>query len=444
MARVQRAPNGKYYDVETKREVTKDGKPISIVNSNQKSTSKNLTSGLSVPKGITSVQTPVDKLKESQIKAQETTKNLTSGLSVPKGITSVQTPSDRLKDSQIKAQDKKVVSEVKPKIEVKKEEEVKPVDEVKVVPDNQVTPSDTSITKEITSSKAYSDLIEAQKAKTISDLDAIKQQALGKIGQQQAAINPQFEAQRAQAATQSMQQARNFAEYMAARGQTNAGITAQAELSRGSGLTRQLGEIGQQQQAAQQDVAMRRSVIEQDYLNKIANATTEAEIQKAAKEYQDLIKQEERTYQESRQTLQREQELADIASSREFAKQQSAEQRQFAREQQQATKDLATFRAGLEPPRAEKQEEYNFFNDPDFEDIYSQIVNNQLLDYVNEQDRGMPDRRRVVDSNPVSIYESILRNRINLVNEFGEKAYKILLDTAKDKLPKETFNAELG
>jgi hypothetical protein len=31
-----------------------------------------------------------------------------------------------------------------------------------------------------------------------------------------------------------------------------------------------------------------------------------------------------------------------------------------------------------------------------------------------------------------------------LVNEFGEKAYKILLDTAKDKLPKETFNAELG
>ena len=288
---------------------------------------------------------------------------------------------------------------------------------------------------ETPSSKAYSDLIEAQKAKTISDLDAIKQQALGKIGQQQAAINPQFEAQRAQAATQSMQQARNFAEYMAARGQTNAGITAQAELSRGSGLTRQLGEIGQQQQATQQDVAMRRSVIEQDYLNKIANATTEAGIQKAAKEYQDLIKQEERTYQESRQTLQREQELADIASSREFAKQQSAEQRQFAREQQQAGQ------------QAEQQSEKNKQEQQQVEQQQDSFANS-AIDLVRQSKIQVPARPEIRNPfngfilseavpeqfktvSPSEILDNIIQNAEEMRSTYGDKNYERILKEAR-------------
>lgn len=149
-------------------------------------------------------------------------------------------------------------------------------------------------------SQLFENLLSASKQKTISNLDLTKQKALEQISQQQSQLTPQYEALRSQAAAQSMQQARNLAEYMAARGQTMSGLAAQSELSRGIGLTKQLGQIGQQQQLAQQDLANRKSMIEQDYLSKVANAQSDFELKQLEKAYTDAVKAEERAYQKQK------------------------------------------------------------------------------------------------------------------------------------------------
>lgn len=134
--------------------------------------------------------------------------------------------------------------------------------------------------------------------RTISQLKAGKEQALISLGQAQAALAPQYESQRARAATQSMQQARNFGEYLAARGQSTSGLAAQAELTRGAGLTRQLGEIGQQQQSAQDQLNANKAKIQSDFQLAIANAKSDAEIARLNEAFRQAVKQEDRAYNE--------------------------------------------------------------------------------------------------------------------------------------------------
>jgi len=248
------------------------------------------------------------------------------------------------------------------------------------------------------SQKSFQDLLAASKQKVLSNLDLTKQKALAQIGQQQSQLTPQYEALRSRAATQSMQQARNLAEYMAARGQTMSGLAAQSELSRGMGLTRQLGQIGQQQQIAQQDLANRKSMIEQDYLSKVANAQSDFELKQLEKAYTDAIKAEDRAYQE----------------------QKTAEERAYKLQQDTS-----------------KPEKYDYNTDPSFSDIYNQIVTGKELRYVNQQDVGLPERRRGFSITPEEMYNKIVADRITLVKTFGEDGYKVLLSTAKDKLPKQ-------
>jgi len=247
-----------------------------------------------------------------------------------------------------------------------------------------------------TSDNAQAKLLEAEKQKTISDLGIVKNQALAQIGQQQSAIAPQFDAQRAQASTQSMQQARNFAEYLAARGQSTSGIAAQAELSRGSGLTRQLGNIGQQQQAAIQDVATRKSIIEQDYLGKIANATTQVELQKLQKDYSDAIKNEERAFQ----------------------KQQTESNRAY---QESLT---ASDRAYRESQIASQEPKYNYLTDPDFNQLYSSFVKSE---FVNSE--GTTTKLE-----PQKILDAIIASRVDYETRFGKAGYNALLSLARSKV----------
>ena len=193
-----------------------------------------------------------------------------------------------------------------------------------------------------------------------------------------------------------MQQARNFAEYLAARGQSTSGIAAQAELSRGSGLTRQLGNIGQQQQAAIQDVATRKSIIEQDYLGKIANATTQVELQKLQKELSDAIKSEDR----------------------EFQKQQTASNRAY---QESLT---ASDRAYRESQIASQEPKYNYLTDPNFSELYSNFANSQVIN----SEGGL------TALTPQEILDSVIADRINYETRFGKAGYNSLLSLARSKV----------
>ena len=217
--------------------------------------------------------------------------------------------------------------------------------------------------------------------RTISQLKAGKEQALLGLGQAQAALTPQYESQRARAATTSMQQARNFGEYLAARGQSTSGLAAQAELSRGTGLTRQLGEIGQQEQAAQDQLNANKAKIQSDFQLAIANAKSDAEIAKLNQALAQAMKQEDRAYSESIYQRNKKDAEIQLANDRKYnemiANKNRALQLGDLAAAQQYEKDIINFKAqvelnlakgkaALQPASEPKAVEYDYRTDPDF------------------------------------------------------------------------------
>lgn len=291
--------------------------------------------------------------------------------------------------------------------------------------------------------------------RTISQLKAGKEQAMIGLGQAQAALVPQYESQRARAVTQSMQQARNFSEYLAARGQATSGLAAQAELSRGAGLTRQLGEIGQQQQSAQDQLNANKAKIQSDFQLAVANAKSDAEIAKLNQAFQQAIKAEDRAYNEKITADNRAYAAKLLAEDKEYQdmlfKRNRAIELGDRAAAQAYEKQMIDYRAGVELNLAEqkaalqpqKEAEYNYATDPDFAEVYNQIASGQVLQYKRQADVGFPDRRTLVKTDPQTIYKNVISDRINLTNAFGEQGYKILVDTAKELISKTTTVPEL-
>ncbi len=255
-------------------------------------------------------------------------------------------------------------------------------DAIKVVEDKkqEIIQSDLSLEQKTDILKSFNDLQDAITKKAISALKASKEQALIGLGQAQAAITPQYESQRARAATTSMQQARNFAEYLAARGQSTSGLAAQAELTRGSGLTRQLGEISQQEQAAKDQLSANKAKIQSDFQLAVANAKSNAEIAKLNETYRQLIKEEDRAYEESiyqRNKKDAEERLANDRKYNEmiFNRNRALElgdieaARAYEKEmidyRAQVEIDVAAEKAALAPKQT-TEVEYDYKTDPDF------------------------------------------------------------------------------
>jgi hypothetical protein len=276
--------------------------------------------------------------------------------------------------------------------------------------------------------------------RTISQLRTGKEQALLGLGQAQAAVAPQYESQRARAATTSMQQARNFSEYLAARGQSTSGLAAQAELSRGTGLTRQLGEIGQQQQSAQDQLNANKAKIQSDFQLAISNAKSEAEIANLNQALSRAIKQEDRAYSEGIYDKQREDRLEEVRSGREwqlaFADYQNAINRGNTEEarnfqikmfelEKQATKDLATFKASLEPPPVEKPGVYNYKKDSNFAKTFEQLLS------------GEDGLEEVRSGREWQLASSNYQDAINKGNTQKAKRFKIEIDNLEEQAIKD-------
>lgn len=87
------------------------------------------------------------------------------------------------------------------------------------------------------------ELADAEKRRKQTEIEQAKAEALRSYQTQEAEARPQFQQQRQTASTQSQINAKNLAEFWARRGQTNQGITAQAELSRQNTLAGNLGDI---------------------------------------------------------------------------------------------------------------------------------------------------------------------------------------------------------
>jgi hypothetical protein len=108
------------------------------------------------------------------------------------------------------------------------------------------------------SNRNYIDeLMNARRNQQMTQLGKSRDQALSNLGQERAGIAPRYYDQRNMAASGNQQASRNFAEFMAARGGTNAGSNAQAQLTQNMALQGNIGSLNRQEAQANDNVDRR-------------------------------------------------------------------------------------------------------------------------------------------------------------------------------------------
>ena len=112
---------------------------------------------------------------------------------------------------------------------------------------------------------SQADLYAIQEKRRLQALEQQKRNALATLKQEKAQVNPAFYTGLSNIAGQSARQARNLAEYLAQRGQTQSGIAAQSEMQRNSALMSQQGMLEQQRANALDYMARRESRVQSAY-----------------------------------------------------------------------------------------------------------------------------------------------------------------------------------
>ena len=115
-------------------------------------------------------------------------------------------------------------------------------------------------------------LAKAQQRLQIDQLKQAKTKALANLDVQEQQIKPTYQNARNQASAASQSGARSFAEYLANRGLTNSGASAQGEINRLSSLQNTLGGLDTAEANAYRDIANQRTAVENDYVAGVANA----------------------------------------------------------------------------------------------------------------------------------------------------------------------------
>lgn len=125
-------------------------------------------------------------------------------------------------------------------------------------------------------------LYAAQKQAQLAGLAKARDNALSTLGAEAATIAPQYYEKRNAAGSQSEINRMNFAEYMANRGMSGSGAAAQAEISRQGSLQGTIGGLNQQEQAANDEIARRRTQAMSDYESNVLAAGSQIDAQEAA------------------------------------------------------------------------------------------------------------------------------------------------------------------
>jgi len=176
-------------------------------------------------------------------------------------------------------------------------------------------------------------LKEEQKNLARQKLENAKNEALTQVGREEAKLMPEFTKQKQQADTTSQIKAKNFAEFLSNRGQTNAGIAGAAEMSSQNMLGREIGNIQTAANTAQTGFAQNRTDLATGMQNNLSNQYGDIEQTYAQNllQYREQKRQEELARQEQlrREALARQEQLrqeqvareqADLAYRRSIAK----------------------------------------------------------------------------------------------------------------------------
>ena len=115
-------------------------------------------------------------------------------------------------------------------------------------------------------------LSKAQQKAQVEQLKRARDKALSNLDAQEQEIKPTYQNARNQASATSQSGARSFAEYLANRGLTNSGASAQGEINRLSSLQNILGGLDTAEANAYRDIANQRTAVNNDYVAGVANA----------------------------------------------------------------------------------------------------------------------------------------------------------------------------
>lgn len=153
------------------------------------------------------------------------------------------------------------------------------------------SPSTVTTTSE---SSTYQDdlarLKKLQQQATANELKAQKEKTLQALAEQEATVKPTYQAQRNSASVTSQKNARSFSEYLANRGLTNSGASAQGEMNRLSTLQNTLGTIDTNETNELNEIARAKANAESDYASNLATANSQLE----AEYYNKLVEENQR------------------------------------------------------------------------------------------------------------------------------------------------------
>jgi len=191
-------------------------------------------------------------------------------------------------------------------------------------PTQSATPTVTpTVAPVVDNTKYINDLAEVQKQKQMADLKGVYDKNMATYATQKAEVQPLYYDKRSQESTASQLGAKNFAEYLANRGQTNAGIAGQAELNRNMTLQNNIGALNRDENKAYTDISSDVAQAKNDYNNGIMSANADVEAQKLQNfitqgnadrtfnytagrdNKQDAVTAEQTTYNRSQDTLDR-------------------------------------------------------------------------------------------------------------------------------------------
>lgn len=166
-------------------------------------------------------------------------------------------------------------------------------------PSTQVTQGSTQGTQSTqgTAQSLIDQLNEARRNQVLADLGKSRDNALSNLSGERSAIAPKYYDQRNQVAAGAQQQARNFAEFMAARGGTSSGANAQAELSRNMTTQGNLGSLGRQEAADFSDIERRTTGVNNAFESDVASTNAGLEGDKMQALLSDYYTQQQRELQ---------------------------------------------------------------------------------------------------------------------------------------------------
>ncbi|AEY66593.1 hypothetical protein [Clostridium sp. BNL1100] len=119
----------------------------------------------------------------------------------------------------------------------------------------------------------YQNQLKAQQTQQVlGQLQNNYNQTLASLNTEKSAIQPQYYDAKQQVSANNQLQAKNFAEYLAQRGTTNNGSSAQAELNRNSQLQNNISDLNSEELQAYNDIAKRTTQAQQSYASDVNSA----------------------------------------------------------------------------------------------------------------------------------------------------------------------------